>query len=206
MLLSRSHFLAGALGALGAFALPRRAIADSNATPLWQVPGYPGSRVLWIYTDEDGMPKYNMRIPFYFPGVGLDRRGYLMLCAIMRDPHVSFVKGDAYIDPKHIHGLFEIQVAAAQQGYGYRPIRVFSAFRTTETNSTIPGAVPNSYHIKGQASDFDMPGLPMRTVYDIADALAKADAASPIPNGYIGGLGYYRDHIHGDSGPAGRRW
>lgn len=194
------------MGALSAFALPigtpERAFAASATQPPWEAPGYPGSRVLWIYregTDAHGVPfRYNYRLPFWMPKTGLYRNGYFSLCAIMRDVDVDFASGDAYIDPKLLFALWEVQVRTALEGLGYRAIRLYSGFRTAETNASIPGAATKSFHLKGQAADYDQPGIAIATSYEIAAAQREQDYATGGSRCFSG-LGRYTDHVHGDS-------
>lgn len=208
--ISRGRFLQGALSALSlAVVQPERALAASQSQPPWEVPGYPGSRVLWIYRDGvDASGKafrYNLRLPFYFPQTGLYRQGYFNLCAVMRDVHVPFNVGDAYIDPKLLFALWEIQVRTALEGLGYRPIQVYSVFRTHETNANIPGAAPQSAHLKGEAADFSTPGVAISTTYEIT-AAQRDDDHRRGGSRFIGGLGRYAEHVHADTRPGLFTW
>jgi uncharacterized protein YcbK (DUF882 family) len=72
---------------------------------------------------------------------------------------------------------------------------VLSGYRTRRTNSGLPGAATNSFHLRGQALDIRTPSL---------DATALHTLCAPIA---YGGLGYYpaSNFVHLDTGPW-RRW
>ena len=77
-------------------------------------------------------------------------------------------------------------------------ILVLSGFRCRKTNdmlrATGHGAVPNSRHLKGQAVDLVIPGLPVEETFDFCMTLE------------LGGVGHYPGNfIHIDTGPV-RSW
>lgn len=76
-----------------------------------------------------------------------------------------------------------------------KQIVLTSGYRTSETNSKIKGAALNSYHLRGQALDFTIPGVPTNLVRDMAVRMN------------LGGVGYYpsRNYVHIDTGPV-RKW
>jgi len=95
--------------------------------------------------------------------------------------------------------VFEALRAAA----GHRPLRVLSAYRTPAYNARVPGAAPNSQHVKGRALDVAWPPhLAPATFQQIAIALA---AARTTP---LRGLGIYPWGLHVDVRPTDRvvRW
>lgn len=71
---------------------------------------------------------------------------------------------------------------------------LLSGFRTSATNSILPGAAENSLHLSGQALDIYRDGM---TVGEISASVTE----------HSGGLGLYHDNgfVHIDTGPF-RRW
>jgi len=110
---------------------------------------------------------------------------------VLRDHHNGEV---AEMDPK----LFDL-LYAVSANFGRRPINIISAYRSPETNEMLrqnsEGVAKHSYHVKGQAIDLRVPGVPLRQ-------LKKASLAQRA-----GGVGYYpsSDFIHLDTGPI-RTW
>ena len=82
---------------------------------------------------------------------------------------------------------------------GVREVHVVSAYRSPEYNEQLirtgTRAARHSYHVVGQAVDVQMPGVPLRTVREIALRLG------------CGGVGYYPrgQFVHLDTGPV-RHW
>lgn len=71
---------------------------------------------------------------------------------------------------------------------------LLSGYRTQATNTVLPGAANNSFHLSGQALDISRD--------DMSITQLSASAAQ-----HVGGLGLYKDNgfIHIDTGPV-RRW
>ena len=76
-------------------------------------------------------------------------------------------------------------------------VEILSGFRTEETNEMLrkksPYVAKNSFHKRGKALDFRIPGISTSVVKKIADSVVR------------GGLGTYKNFIHVDTGPY-RRW
>jgi len=78
-------------------------------------------------------------------------------------------------------------------------IEIISGYRTAKTNRMLraksKGVAKNSYHPKGQAIDFRIPGVSTDQIRNVATHLQ------------IGGVGYYRrsNFVHIDTGPH-RSW
>ena len=82
---------------------------------------------------------------------------------------------------------------------GRREIHIVSAYRSPEYNEQLirmgTRAVRHSYHVLGQAVDVQIPGVPLRTLREVALRFG------------CGGVGYYPrgKFVHLDSGPV-RYW
>jgi uncharacterized protein YcbK (DUF882 family) len=146
-------------------------------------------RVLWLrrqgYADE-------IQAPFCIDGRTVYEPGYREICWLMRDRHVPFTEGYVRIDIVEVEALWEVQQALALQGIA-KPLVVTSGFRTLQTNEAIENAARDSMHLYGKAADLYVPGVSMRDLFDVCWSRAVS-----------GGIGYYDDHVHLDSG--GRRW
>jgi uncharacterized protein YcbK (DUF882 family) len=86
-----------------------------------------------------------------------------------------------------------------QKVFEMRKMHIISAYRTPQTNQKLLRQhiteAKNSYHIKGQAIDLRIPGVPVNALRDVAKILA------------VGGVGYYprSNFVHIDTGPI-RYW
>ena len=86
-----------------------------------------------------------------------------------------------------------------QDHFGGREIQIVSAYRSPRLNGNLRRSghrvAKNSYHMKGMAIDFRMPGISNRQIRNYAMAIKS------------GGIGYYgrRNFIHLDVGPF-RMW
>ena len=111
---------------------------------------------------------------------------------VLRD----FRTGDVHpIDPALLDLLHRLGLAMGYEG----PIGVISGYRCPATNAMLAArskqVAKNSYHVRGMAIDFRLPGRQLAAVRDGAKALA------------LGGVGYYpeSDFVHVDTGPP-RAW
>lgn len=79
------------------------------------------------------------------------------------------------------------------------PVHITSGYRSPLTNVTLarsnPNVAENSYHLRGQAADISIPGVPPRRLADEAAALQRG--------GYA--LYPHTGHVHVDTGPV-RTW
>ncbi|CAO3448960.1 hypothetical protein [Azospirillum argentinense] len=79
------------------------------------------------------------------------------------------------------------------------PVHITSGYRSPLTNVTLarsnPNVAENSYHLRGQAADIAIPGVPPRRLADEAAALQRG--------GYA--LYPHTGHVHVDTGPF-RTW
>lgn len=112
---------------------------------------------------------------------------------LMRDRRTNQVKR---IDPNLFLSLNRIQ---RQLGLRNAEILVLSGYRSAQTNASLRrvsrGVASNSYHIRGQAVDFQIASVPLARVKAAAESLK------------MGGVGYYprSNFVHVDTGPV-RTW
>ena len=181
-MISRGSFLTG-LCCASASVSPLAARADSSS-PSWQ------ERVLWIArqgTSEEA------RVPFCRDGYHVYAPGYRALCWILRDHQVDPSSGYVSFSIDTIEALWEIQQSIIGQGVN-RPLVITSGYRTPETNAHTDRAVQNSQHVHATAVDMYVDGVSMKTLFN--DCYSRAIS---------GGIGYYDDHVHLDTGPR-RYW
>lgn len=164
---------------LGASLLPNQVMASlSTVTPL-------ALRFRNINTGDTHAVK--------FSGGNLASADLKRLDYLMRDRHTGQIK---HIDPN----LF-VKLNMLQQRLGFRnaEILVLSGYRSAKTNAALRrnhrGVASNSFHIRGQAIDFQVSGVPLRKVKAAAESL------------HNGGVGYYprSNFVHVDTGPV-RTW
>ena len=111
----------------------------------------------------------------------------------MRDRRTGEIKR---IDPN----LF-VKLNQLQQRLGLRnaEVVVISGYRSAKTNAKLKrehhGVASNSFHIRGQAVDIQLSGVPLIKVKQAAESLSN------------GGVGYYprSNFVHVDTGPV-RTW
>lgn len=146
-------------------------------------------RVLWLrrggYGDE-------IVAPFCVDGRSVYLPGYREICWLMRDRNVAPAIGYVRYDIVQIEALWEVQQALALHGIA-GPLIVTSGYRSPQTNNAIEGAARNSMHLYAKAADFYVEGASMRDLFYMCWSRAVS-----------GGMGYYADHVHLDSGT--RRW
>lgn len=99
------------------------------------------------------------------------------------------------IDPRLMDVVYLLNHALGAKG----PVHVVSGYRSPETNAYLreisDGVAQNSYHMKGQAIDLNLPDRSLRQLHKAALNLRA------------GGVGYYPDSnfVHVDTGPV-RHW
>lgn len=101
------------------------------------------------------------------------------------------------VDRELLWGLAAIREAAMRDGHDGE-VRFLSGYRSRKTNDMLRrtghGAARNSFHIKAQAIDFSLPGIPVKPVSQYARWLE------------MGGVGYYPgSFVHIDTGDI-RHW
>ncbi|WP_439651387.1 DUF882 domain-containing protein [Photobacterium atrarenae] len=127
----------------------------------------------------------------YFDGKSYIRQELQRINHICRDFRRNEV---AHMDRRLFDAIAEIQ-----QGLGHKgQVRIISGYRSPDTNRALQkngGVAKKSYHMKGQAIDFNLEGVPLSKVRNAALELR------------LGGVGYYpkSGFVHIDTGPV-RRW
>lgn len=164
---------------LGASMLPSQAIAIlSTPSPL-------SLRFRNVNTGDTHVAK--------FVGGNLGSSDLTSLNYLMRDRHTNQIKR---IDPKLFAKLNQLQM---RLGFRNAEILVLSGYRSAQTNAALrryrSGVASNSYHIRGQAVDFQISGVALSQVRNAAESLNN------------GGVGYYprSNFVHVDTGPV-RTW
>ena len=146
-------------------------------------------RELWLRREGYGE---EIVAPFTLDGVTVYAPGYREICWLMRDHAVPFAQGYVRFDINEIQVLYEVQQALALHGV-HKPLIITSGYRTEATNEATEGAARNSQHLYARAVDMYVAGVSNRELFDLCWA-----------QGASGGMGYYDDHVHLDSGT--RRW
>jgi uncharacterized protein YcbK (DUF882 family) len=146
------------------------------------------TRILWL-RHQDGD---EVVAPFCVDGRTVYLPGYQRICWLLRDRHVASSEGYVRFDIVEIEVLWEVQHALALLGV-FKPLVITSGYRTLETNEATEGAARNSMHLYAKAADMYVDGVTTRDLFDVCWSRALA-----------GGMGYYDDHVHVDSGT--RRW
>ena len=146
----------------------------------------PKTRGIWAYNANVGeqVKLAFVRDGYYDPGA------LTAIDWLLRDHHYS-----RYIPMSR--RLYDV-LYVTQYRYGFqRPLVITSGYRTPLTNQLlaerVPGVGRRSYHLRGQAVDFHVPGVPMRDLANFLLALG------------VGGVGLYPRHVHVDVGPL-RSW
>ncbi len=181
MAVQRTDFMTALGGVALAAAISPAAAAAAVATST--------KRVLWLKREG-----YNEEIiaPFSLDGRTVYSAGYREICWLLRDHSVPFAQGYVRFDIVAIEALWEVQQTLALQGV-IRPLIITSGYRSPQTNAATEGAARNSQHLYAKAVDMCVEGVSMRELFDACWS-----------RGISGGIGYYSDHIHLDSGT--RRW
>ncbi|KJF88697.1 DUF882 domain-containing protein [Photobacterium phosphoreum] len=178
--ISRRKFLTVSGLAVGACMLPNISLASPfQATT-------PRTMLLRnLHTGEELETKY-------FNGktyVGKEVRRLDHLCRDFRQNEI------ARIDRRLYDAIAQIQSYLGHEGYA----QLFSGYRSSKTNKMLAkrsgGVAKKSYHMKAQAIDFNLEGVPLAKIRKAALDLK------------IGGVGYYPNSqfVHIDTGPV-RNW
>lgn len=191
--ISRRAFLgvsaaAGGL-ALSGIPLPGHAAAPASAVgsrPSWPRPS--DVRQVWLHRQATG----ESVVARYFDGNSIDVRDYVACCKILRDVTANHT---VQIDLRLLDLLFAIQKWLVSWGID-RPLVIHSGYRTERTNRGLEGAARNSRHLRGQAADIRIQGIPASYLARLASVFGQ------------GGVGFYIDRgfVHVDVGGTPRYW
>lgn len=119
-------------------------------------------------------------------------KAFRKISKLMRDHRTG---GVHHIDPRLIDILSRVQ----KQCRCNKPIELLSGYRSAKTNNMLRSksraVAKNSYHMKGQAADIQIPGASTKTMRNAALSLRA------------GGVGYYprKSFVHVDTGDV-RSW
>ncbi|MFL9611150.1 YcbK family protein [Methylobacillus sp. Pita2] len=168
-------------------AVPKQSASPVIAVPVDMQNFWLAPREIWLARASTGE---EAKICFWKNGQ-LDVDGYIRACQLLRDVRAgSAVQMDV--------GLLNL-LRAIQGWLVYfninSPIIINSGYRTAATNGKTEGAAKDSYHMRGQAADITMPGIPTKYL----SQLAKSFNA--------GGMGFYpsKSFVHVDTGRV-RSW
>jgi len=128
----------------------------------------------------------------YRKGGEYDPDAMAAISALFRDRRTDEVKP---IDPTLIDYMSDLVVATG--GTDTTEIEVTSGYRSPATNAALArvnaAVADESYHMRGQAADFRVPGVPLARLAAAAAEMRR------------GGYAIYAAHMHVDSGPF-RTW
>jgi uncharacterized protein YcbK (DUF882 family) len=173
------------------FVVALTAAALAGMSPLAVRAATPQSarRVLWLRREGEST---DVAATFCIDG-RLYERGYREICWLMRDRSVASTQGYVRFDIVEIETLWEVQQTLALMGI-HQPLIITSGYRTQQTNAATEGSARNSMHLYAKAADFYVNGVSTRELFDACWSRPSS-----------GGMGYYGNHIHLDSGTR-RYW
>jgi uncharacterized protein YcbK (DUF882 family) len=184
--INRRNLLLGAASV--ALPAPAEAAETSSDTcqwppPAWRKNGFPPLRwvnIVFVHTDERFKDIYTNNSAYIMPKV-------VEFSRVCRDFRANEMK---ILDPRLMDLLFVLHWR-----YCKDEIRIFSGYRSAQTNAHIEGAAKNSQHIQARALDIHLPNVDN-------DAVAL-DFRQIV----YGGVGMYpgREFTHMDMGSL-RRW
>ncbi len=163
--------------------------ATSLSVPAQAVPFYNSAARQLSFYNTHTQEMY--RGVYYYAG-GYDRAVMSKFCYMMRDHRSEEV---ARID----YRLFDLLHHIQSRLQNFNVVKLVSGYRSPESNamlvSTSGGVAKNSYHVRGQATDIRIDGVPTEYVHRAALSLRS------------GGVGFYpdSDFVHVDTGPV-RTW
>ncbi len=130
----------------------------------------------------------------YWRGDGYDPAALQEISALFRDRRSGET---APVDPALVDMLVELRERCGAPAD--TPIHITSGYRSQVTNVALarsnPYVAENSFHLRGQAADIYIPGVPPRRIADEAAAMQRG--------GYA--LYPHSGHVHVDTGPF-RTW
>ncbi|URL01070.1 YcbK family protein [Avibacterium sp. 20-126] len=129
----------------------------------------------------------------FSPTKGFSTASLKKLDYLLRDKRNNQIRR---MDPKLFNKFYQIQ---SHLGLRNTEIQIICGYRSPASNAAMHrrsrGVASNSYHIRGQAIDFRIDGVPLAQVRKAAESLNN------------GGVGYYprSNFVHIDTGPV-RTW
>jgi uncharacterized protein YcbK (DUF882 family) len=136
----------------------------------------------------------SVSVTYWRPGDGYDPAAMREISVLFRDRRSDEA---IPVDPALVDMLVELRqrVGAAPES----PIRITSGYRSGATNASLarsnPNVAENSYHLRGQAADFSIAGVPPARLAEEAAAMQRGGYAMYAHTG----------HVHVDTGPF-RTW
>ena len=133
-------------------------------------------------------------VTYWRPGDGYDPAAMREIAVLFRDRRSDEV---IPVDPALVDMLVELRqrVGAPPES----PIRITSGYRSSASNASLartnPNVAENSYHMRGQAADFSIAGVPPSRLAEEAAAMQRGGYAMYAHTG----------HVHVDTGPF-RTW
>lgn len=133
-------------------------------------------------------------VTYWRPGDGYDPAAMREIAVLFRDRRSDEV---IPVDPALVDMLVELRqrVGAPPES----PIRITSGYRSSASNASLartnPNVAENSYHMRGQAADFSIAGIPPSRLAEEAAAMQRGGYAMYAHTG----------HVHVDTGPF-RTW
>lgn len=133
-------------------------------------------------------------VTYWRPGDGYDAAAMREIAILFRDRRSDEV---IPVDPALVDMLVELRqrVGAPPES----PIRITSGYRSSASNASLartnPNVAENSYHMRGQAADFSIAGIPPSRLAEEAAAMQRGGYAMYAHTG----------HVHVDTGPF-RTW
>lgn len=133
-------------------------------------------------------------VTYWRPGDGYDPAAMREIAALFRDRRSDEV---IPVDPALVDMLVELRqrVGAPPES----PIRITSGYRSSASNASLArtnaNVAENSYHMRGQAADFSIAGIPPSRLAEEAAAMQRGGYAMYAHTG----------HVHVDTGPF-RTW
>lgn len=116
----------------------------------------------------------------YHNGFAVDQSGYAKACEVLRDSQDGSMIN---MDIRLLDLICATQAWVRKYGYDV-PFLVHSGYRSPRHNSRVEGAAKNSKHMKGEAIDFSVPGIPSSYMGKLAQEFLKTDNGG-------GGVGFY---------------
>ncbi|MEM0550337.1 MULTISPECIES: YcbK family protein [Aeromonas] len=164
------------LTAASGFALPKNYASKSEAEAFWTMP-----RTLKLHRPDSG----DEVTACYWRDGELDKHGYQEICQLMRDVRFN----EAHDIDIRLLNLLRGGMGWLSLNYGIdTPFVITSGYRTKAHNDRLEGAAKNSAHLKGQAVDGYIKGIPVEFIGRLFAAFQG------------GGVGFYlkQNFVHVD--------